>query len=344
LLDRFGARRVESALLLVAAAGAFVFARADSVGALTLGRAMIGVGVSACLMAALKCFASYAPPERQASLTGWVMTSGSFGALAASRPLDLALRWAEWRTIFLGLALLTFAVAALIFFTVPREPAAEKHESLKSQIDGLREIFFSRRFWRFAPVGFAQVGGFMSVQSLWSSAWLIHVNGYTRSAAAHFIAIMSLAMMVSYSMIGLLSARLARRGIGTRGLLIGGMSLSLLTLLLILTRATDRHALLWAAFGLFSSCGTLVYPLASASFPSRLSGRASTTVNLLAFIGAFSMQWGIGVIIDALQARGHTTTQAYQGAFIVLFLIQFSAWVWLIAGGKNTPEAKSEVS
>ena len=47
LLDRFVARRVESGLLLVAAAGAAVFAAAESIGTLALGRAMIGLGVSA---------------------------------------------------------------------------------------------------------------------------------------------------------------------------------------------------------------------------------------------------------------------------------------------------------
>ena len=64
LLDQFGARRVESALLLVAAAGAVVFATGHSVGSLALGRGMIGLGVSACLMAAFKSFAQWFLPER----------------------------------------------------------------------------------------------------------------------------------------------------------------------------------------------------------------------------------------------------------------------------------------
>lgn len=57
LLDRFGPRRVEAGLLLVAAAGALVFARAESLGGLIAGRALIGFGVSSCLMAAFKGFA-----------------------------------------------------------------------------------------------------------------------------------------------------------------------------------------------------------------------------------------------------------------------------------------------
>lgn len=53
-LDRYGARRTEAALLLVAALGAAVFASSSSLAGLWIGRALIGIGVSACLMAAFK--------------------------------------------------------------------------------------------------------------------------------------------------------------------------------------------------------------------------------------------------------------------------------------------------
>src|SRR3954468_14080030 len=49
LLDRFGPRRVQSALLLVAAAGAELFAMSEGLALLLLARAMIGIGVAAAL-------------------------------------------------------------------------------------------------------------------------------------------------------------------------------------------------------------------------------------------------------------------------------------------------------
>ncbi|MCX5732545.1 MAG: MFS transporter, partial [Deltaproteobacteria bacterium] len=58
-LDRYGARRVESALLLVAAAGCGLFAAGTSLTQLTIGRGLIGFGVSACLMAAFKAFSQW---------------------------------------------------------------------------------------------------------------------------------------------------------------------------------------------------------------------------------------------------------------------------------------------
>ncbi len=329
-LDRFGARRVESALLLIAAAGAAVFASSNDISTLAVGRGMIGLGVSACLMASFKAFSQWFPPERQASMTGWMMTSGTLGALAASAPLDLALHIASWRQIFFVLSGLTLAVSAWLFFSVPDKPGTPHPEPLTAQWAGVKQVLACRHFWRFAPLGFAQIGGFMAVQSLWSSAWLIHVNGYSRAVAAEHLAAMSVAMIVAYALIGLLATGLARRGIGTLHLLAGGMTISLLTLLLIISQVTDHTWLLWIVYGAFSSFGTLVYAQTSAGFPVALAGRANTTLNLLVFFGAFGLQWGMGVLIDLMEASGYSSASAHRYAFAVLFVLQVAAYAWLI--------------
>ena len=67
-LDKYGPRRTESALLAFAALGAAIFASSDTLLGVWIGRALIGVGVSACLMAAFKAFRVWYPPERQSQL------------------------------------------------------------------------------------------------------------------------------------------------------------------------------------------------------------------------------------------------------------------------------------
>ena len=340
LLDRFGARRVESALLLVAAAGAAVFASGESIGTLTLGRGMIGLGVSACLMASFKSFSLWFPPERQASLTGWIMTAGTLGALVASAPVDAALRVTTWRGIFYALSVLTVLTSGWLFFCVPDEPGSSRRETMSAQLAGIRQVLLNRHFWRFAPLGFAQIGGFMAIQSLWSSAWLINVNGYSRTVAADHLAAMSVAMLVAYALIGLLATHLARRGIGTIYLLGTGMLLSLLTLMLIISQTVDQHYLLWIVYGGFSSFGTLTYSLTASGFPNTLSGRVNTTLNLMVFLGAFSLQWGLGVFIDALTAHGLSVGISFRNAFAALLAVQIAAFIWLLIShrrGNGTP-------
>jgi len=80
LLDRYGPRKVEAALLVLCALGAALFALGRDLLELGFARALIGVGVSACLMAGLKSFHQWFPPEQQPSLMGAIMVAG--GALA----------------------------------------------------------------------------------------------------------------------------------------------------------------------------------------------------------------------------------------------------------------------
>ena len=51
LLDRFGPRRVQSVLLLVAAVGSTLFAVSDHFLMLLVGRALIGLGVASAMTA-----------------------------------------------------------------------------------------------------------------------------------------------------------------------------------------------------------------------------------------------------------------------------------------------------
>ncbi|WP_291993366.1 MFS transporter [Candidatus Accumulibacter sp. ACC003] len=335
VLDRFGARRVEAALLLIAAVGATAFALGNSIGDLAFARGLIGLGVSACLMAAFKAFALWFPRDRQASLTGWIMSSGGLGSLAASVPLEAALQHTGWREIFLVLAGMTLAVAIWLFVSVPERAASGEPESLAAQWAGVREVFGSAHFWRYAPLGLTLTGGFLAVQTLWSVSWLMHVNGHTRASAAEHLAGMSVAMLVGYVLIGVLATRLARRGFTPVILLAGGLGLSLLTLALIVSEACPQTRLLWAAYGAFSSVGPLAFSQTAAGFPVALSGRASTAFNLMVFGGAFAAQWAIGVLIDVLVAQGQNAAAAHRQAFQILLALQFLAYAWFLIAGRR---------
>ncbi|MFC5302033.1 MFS transporter [Azospira restricta] len=336
LLDRFGARRVESALLLFAAAGAAAFALAGGLPGLATARAAIGLGVSACLMAAFKAFSQCYPADRQASLTGWMMTAGGLGALAATAPLEALLALAGWREIFWLLAAATLAAAVWLFLGVADPPAATPTGiGLAAQWRGVRQIFASRHFWRFAPLGLTLTGGFMAVQGLWSIAWLMQVNGYTRAEAADHLAAMSFAMLFTYVGIGLLATRLAHRGIPPIRLLAGGVGLSIVMLALIAGEALPWTRALWIAYGACAGFGTLGYAQTAAGFPLALAGRATTAYNLLVFAGAFGAQWGMGLLIDLLVAYGRSPADALRAVFATLLALQIAAYAAFVLAGRR---------
>lgn len=335
LLDRFGPRRVEAGLLLIAAAGAAVFALSDTLGGLAIGRAMIGLGVSACLMASFKAFAQWFPPERQASLTGWVMASGGLGALAASKPLEMALGFATWQEIAFGLAAATLAVAATLWFAVPDKPGEEGGTGFAAQIAGVKSIFSSAHFWRYAPMGFWFTGGFMAVQGLWASRWMSVLEGMSRADIAVRLTWISGAMLVGFLFMGFFATGLVRRGIKLDSIYRASMVLAICLLALISSLPSFAGNLLWPILGACFSLSNVSYSLVAQAFPPALSGRANTALNLLVFAGAFGLQWGIGIFVDALQAQGWASDAAFRAAFFTLLGGQFLALLWMVRPGRQ---------
>ena len=66
-LDRFGARRVQTVMVAIAAAGATAFAFGENLLLLGLSRALIGLGFSGGLMAGYKAIAEWFPREESRS-------------------------------------------------------------------------------------------------------------------------------------------------------------------------------------------------------------------------------------------------------------------------------------
>ena len=64
LVDRFGPRRVQSALLLVAATGALGFAFGRTLPEMIVARGLIGAGVAGSLMVSFTAFVLWLPPAR----------------------------------------------------------------------------------------------------------------------------------------------------------------------------------------------------------------------------------------------------------------------------------------
>ncbi|MDD2741794.1 MAG: MFS transporter [Rhodocyclaceae bacterium] len=330
LLDRFGPRRVEAGLLLIAASGAAIFALSDTLGGLATGRALIGLGVSACLMASFKAFSQWFPPERLASLTGWIMAAGGLGALAASKPLEMALGIATWRELALLLAACTVAVAAALWFFVPDKANEDKGTGFAAQMAGVKAIFTSAHFWRYAPMGFWFTGGFMAVQGLWVSRWMTVMEGLDSSAIAARLTWISGAMLAGFLFMGFFATALVRRGIKLEKVYLWAMLLGVSILLTLTTQPSMASAWLWPILGACFSLSNISYSLVAHAFPPALSGRANTALNLLAFAGAFGLQWGIGVLVDALQASGWSGDAAFRAAFYTLSGGQFLAFLWLL--------------
>jgi predicted MFS family arabinose efflux permease len=341
LLDRFGPRRVESILLLAAAAGAVVFALAGDLAGLAWGRALIGLGVSACLMAAFKAFNQSFPPERQASLIGLIMSAGGLGAVVAAQPLEVAMGLAGWRDVMLGLAAVTVAVAALIWLAVPDRGGAAPGAGLAEQLAGVRRVMTDRQFWRYAPMVTLSIGGFLAMQGLWVSRWLAEVEGFGRAQIAQQLTWLNAAMIAGCLFMGFMTTPLIRRGF-TEARILDVIAIALVVVFAAINLLGGTgQGWLWALLAFVYPTSNISYTILTRSLPLALSGRANTALNLAAFVGAFGLQWGMGILVDALRALGWDVSAAYRGTFALLLALQAAAVAWMFVAGRAPAAATS---
>lgn len=328
LLDRYGPRRVEAVLLLIAAAGSAWFAFGSTLGELALARAAIGLGVSACLMASFKSFALWYPVERLPSLNSAVMVAGGLGALTATLPLAWLAPLLGRHGLFLLLAALA-VVAALAIYTTPEKPAAAGDATLARQLVELREVLVSRAFWQYAPMAAACLGGFLALQGLWAVPWLMDVGGHTRDVAAFHVLLTTVAMVCSFLATALFIGPLQRRGVPPARVMSGGVAIGLLALLAVWADI-GYTGLLWFLLGGAFAVGNLAYAELTRRFAPALAGRVNTALNLATFVGAFALQWGYGVLLDGLAASGWTPASAHRAALLALIGLQVIGFAWYL--------------
>ena len=335
LLDRYGPRRVEPVLLAIAGIGAVAFGLAESQTGLVVARALIGAGVCVCLMAPLKALAMWYPPERQAPLAGWIMVAGGVGALAATTPLEFALRFASWRTIFVALGCVTIAVAAAIAWRVPDTPRPERPPSFAAQLEGVTLVFRHPRFWWLAPIGALGMGSFMAIQGLWAVPWMMDVDGMTRAGAADRLFALGAVTLAGYVALGMLSAQLTRRGVTPAHLYGVGFGVHTLALAAIVANVPGSY-LWWSLYGLGAAVNILAFTVLGQGFAKELAARANTTLNLMMFGTSFVAQWGIGIVAE--HARGATEAPSASGlatAFAIVLALDVAGMLWFARGWRR---------
>ena len=343
VLDKYGPRKVQTALLMVAAAGAATFAVGTDALTLIIGRGLIGLGVSACLMAALKTNVLWFPKKKIPLVNGVIFAFGTIGALSTTVPMELLIQTVDWRTVFWWLAGLSIISGLLILFVVPeRPPATEMNLSqpvFKAQLSDLKIVYGSAYFWRLSVMVFLHNGVFLSYQALWAAPWLRDVAESDRSGVADAMFMFNIGMFVGVLSIGLIAERAQNLGVPTVVPAVAGIAMSLIVQVLFAAAWTDYPAILCLLFGYFGSSSTLAYAVLNQKFPHRLTGRVNTAQNMLTFIAAFATQWLVGVTIGLYPAPGEGLYSAdgHQVALAILIAVEVAGFIYFL-WPRNTPD------
>lgn len=331
LLDRYGPRRVAAILLLVAAAGALVFANGQTLAGLAFGRALIGLGVSASLMAAMTANAQWMPPERLALANSMTLAIGGLGAITATAPAQAALAYTDWRGLFTGLAIATVAAAAVVFVAAPDAPVRPAREGWGAAFRSALGVYREPVFQRVAPLAAIAHGSFLAYQGLWAAAWLRDVEGLERASVGAILAAGTSGIILGTFASGFAADRLARRGVPAIWVAAAGTAAFILVQVGLILRVPVPDALMWGAYCFFAMSATLTYAVLSRAFPAGVSGRVNTALNLAIFLTAFLVQSLVGSLLAFWPTEaGRAPAVAHATVMAGLVVLQACALAWLL--------------
>ncbi|MDA7699591.1 MFS transporter [Candidatus Pelagibacter sp.] len=335
LLDNKGPKKIVSYFLLIAVLGMISFSLSENFITLLISRILIGIGVGACLMGPLTAYRIWYQDETQQRANSWMLMVGAIGMLSSSLPVQFFLPIIGWRMIFITLALLTIFCIILIIFFIPNWNKANI-QSNSNDNGSLKEIWSDKLFKSLVPMGFFNYGGLFAIQTLWAGPWMIKVSGYTPEQSANGLFIIYFSLLISFLSWGYLVPKISKNVSDAIKLLKFGAPLNLIVLAFIIYLGPKAGAYHWAFFAVSSVFLSLTQPAVGMAFSLSNVGKALTSFNLLLFIGAFALQWIIGVIIDLTMNLGYSEISGFRFAMMFFLLTSFFSYLFfLIKNSKN---------
>jgi len=310
LVDTLGPRRVVAIGGLIAGIGSMMFGMADSLAAASVGRVLVGLGVSVTFISLLKLNASWFHDRHFATMTGATILVGNVGSLLAAAPLAWALGFVSWRTVFVAVGALSLLLAALDWWLVRNNPSDTGLPSMRELdgkeahplhtghwYEGLLIVLRNRATWPGLWVNMGIAGSLFAFAGLWAVPFLRDVYGMDRAAATDHTTLLLAGFAIGAFFIGTLSDRMGKR----KPLMIAGAliySLCWLPMLFGMNLASGLSYALFLLMGLCAPSFTLSWSCAKEVNPHALSGMATSVVNIGAFLGTAIMQPLVGWAID----------------------------------------------
>ena len=327
LLDLRGPRKVVSYFLSLTIIGLIIFAFAQNFLTLLVSRIIIGVGVGACLMGPLTAYRIWYQDETQQRANSWMLMVGAIGMLSSSLPVQFFLPLIGWRNIFLFLAFITLVCIVLIIIFIPQwtSKSSQKNDEAKLSVVWQNQFFRS-----VIPMGFFSTGGLFAIQTLWAGPWMIKVSGYTPEQSAKGLFLIYFFMLLSFLIWGYFVPKFSKNVNDAIRLLKYGSPLSLLILGVIIYLGPNTESIHWALFIVSAVFLSLIQPAVGMAFSLSNAGKALTSYNLLIFIGAFFLQWIIGLIIDLGLSLNYSEIASFQLAMSFVLVTSLTSYLYFL--------------
>lgn len=301
LFDRYGPRLTISGLLLLAVAGAIVFALGDNLLLLVLARGLLGVGCAAAVMGAFIVISAWFSARHFAVVSSFVIATGHLGNLLATAPFAYSIEAIGWRASFAVLSGITLVLAVVVFAVVRDRPEASAAESAEPPswtelLQGLTAVLKMRDIQRIFVLALVAYPSMITILGLWGGPYLHAAFDMDSVAVGKVLLFMPVCSLVGTLCFGPLDQLFNSR---KRAVLAGIVPLGL-TLLLLGAYPDPPVVLvvvLLAAIAFFSSASMLIIAHGRGLLPDHMAGRGITSINTGVMGGATLFQLGTSLFL-----------------------------------------------
>ena len=346
LLDKVGPRWLMTVLSLMGIVGAILFSIADSLGFGLLGRVLLGIGMACNLMGTFKLLTEWFEPLVFATLSGLVVSIGTFGNMISATPLVMLVEQMGWRHSFQLIAAINLILTLTLFVVVrdrPQRPSdrtsgGETTISLQEAFSNLNLLFKNKDYWIISFSTFVRYGTFAAFQALWAGPFLIEVMGYSAIRTGNLILLMNVGLIIGSPLWGALSDRIFKTRKGLIIFCLLGMGL----ISLVLANLSPKTGLgvmapVFFVFGLVTSGGMLMYPHIKDLMPQKMAGAAMTGINFFNMMGPAIFLQGLGLLMQRLYPDASRGPAAFDAAFVVCMIsLLASSLLYFFTRGKKS--------
>lgn len=325
LFDRFGPRLTVSGLLLFAVGGAVVFALGQSLAALIVARALLGIGCAAVVMGAFIVVSAWFPARHFALVSSVIIATSHLGNLMATAPLAYAAESIGWRASFLVLAATTTLLAVLVFLVVQDAPKPKPRSaagtSWADMAEGLVTVLRMRDIQRTFALALVGYPSMITILGLWGGPYLTSVHGLAPVAVGKVLFFMPLCSLVGALCFGPLDQLFnSRKGAVLAGIL--PLGLVLVALGLYPSPPLELVIVFLSAIAFFSAASMLVIAHGRGLLPDHLAGRGITTINAGVIGGAALFQLASSLLLNFfVGADGAISESGFRTLFLGMGLL-----------------------
>ncbi|WP_435054500.1 MFS transporter [Micromonospora aurantiaca (nom. illeg.)] len=328
LLDRYGSRRLLLAGGALMVAGQLLFAVAADVPAAVAARVLVGLGDAMTFISVLRIVAFWFPGRRNPLLVQLTGTVGQFGAVLGAVPLVLLLHRAGWTPAFLTAAALGTTVVLLVLVAVRDTPHAEHATALAPDLATVRRQLADAWAQPGTRLGLwthfvTQFSGAVFAL-LWGYPFLVQGQGFSPTAAAGMLTLMTVVTLVC----GPVIAHLCSRHPFHRSVVVFAITATTAGVWAVVLAWPGRapHWLLVALVVVLAVNGPgsmIGFDYARTFNPVHRIGSATGIVNVGGFVASIALILAVGVVLDLATPAGRDAPplSAFRWAFAVQFLL-----------------------